>query len=177
MGAKLRTGWREVRRGSTLLALAVVLCTATPHDIDAQVSPPHDNAITANPFLLLFEWFNAEWEHRIGPDKTIGVSVAHFSLDDGGDVYNSLSGLFRVFPQERAPSGFFLGGRLGFHRVDVETQDESALGIGIEVGYTWLLGSEQTWVVSLGAGVTRLFSDAGEGVLPGIRLVNVGWAF
>jgi hypothetical protein len=142
----------------------------------------HDDVITANPFLLLFEWFNAEWEHRTAPNLTAGLAASYFSVDDGQGAYSGLAAFLRVFPQERAPGGFFLGGRLGGHRVDrtFDSYDRFALGLGIEMGYTWLLGSQENFVLSLGAGVTRLFSDAdarGEDFLPGIRVVNVGWAF
>lgn len=164
--------------------LAITVCAATlsalpaTSSAQAEASPP-GNAISANPFLLLFEWFNAEWEHRLAPNASLGVSAARFSVNDGADVYTSLNGLARLYPQERAPSGFFVGGRLGVHRLDLDTigEGESAFGIGIEVGYTWLLGSNQNYVVSLGLGVTRLFADEGESALPGLRLVNVGWAF
>lgn len=172
----------RLARGRVFAAVLALAClVGAPMTVRAQASeaPVHEDVITANPFLLLFEWFNVEWEHRAAPNRTAGVAASYFSVDDGRDSYSSLAAFLRIFPQERAPSGFFMGGRVGGHRVNLTFDDDDpfALGIGIEMGYTWLLGSEENFVLSLGAGVTRLFSDAGDNFIPGIRVVNVGWAF
>jgi hypothetical protein len=55
-------------------------------------------------------------------------------------------------------------------------------GFGLDVGYSWLLGAQERFAVSLGAGAVRLFGgdleDADVNLtLPTIRLINVGVAF
>lgn len=172
----------RLMRGRALASVLALAClVATPMTVRAQEGEAlvHDDVITANPFLLLFEWFNVEWEHRAAPNRTAGLAASYFSVDDGRDSYTSVAAFLRIFPQERAPSRFFMGGRVGVHRINLsfDDDDEWALGFGIEMGYTWLLGSEENFVLSLGAGLTRLFSDRGDNFIPGIRVVNVGWAF
>ena len=103
---------------------------------------------------------------------------------------------FRYYPDGTALSGFCLGPRVGlFHRniyaapesgmdvdgherldSDMELDDDSGLflGVGVELGYAWLLGAEKHLSISMGGGATRVFN--GEAV-PMIRFVNVGWAF
>lgn len=161
---------------------ALLLAAALPAAGVAQDAPPppHDDVVSANPFLLLFEWFNAEWEHRVQDNVTLGLTASYFSFDDVD--YTTGSVLVRFYPQERAPSGFYLGTRAGLHRVAEDNsffdpQEETAFGLGLDVGYTWLFGSRRNFALSLGAGVTRLFTDVGDTFLPSIRLVNVGWAF
>ncbi len=174
---------RSVRTSSWILLAAAMLMAVLPGAARAQGTstvPPHDDVISANPFLLLFEWFNVEWEHRVADNRTIGVSGTHFSASDVNYTTGSL--LLRVYPQERAPGGFFLGAKAGVHHVAEDDSffspdEEVAFGFGLDVGYTWMFGSEQDFVLSLGAGVTRLFTDVGDAFLPSIRLVNVGWAF
>jgi hypothetical protein len=56
----------------------------------------------------------------------------------------------------------------------------AALGIGVDIGYSWLLGPGGSFYVGLGIGATRLFSRELGGVpsvIPSIRLLNVGVAF
>ena len=61
-----------------------------------------------------------------------------------------------------------------------EGESGEALGLGFEVGYTWLLGSRRNVAFSLGAGLTRIVAGDildGPSVLPTVRLLNVGIAF
>ena len=76
--------------------------------------------------------------------------------------------------------GFYRGGRLGVHRGTVHKDEGHTFGLGIDIGYAWLLGANQNFYIGLGIGATRFFGgDLKEDrvVLPSIRLLNIGFAF
>lgn len=154
----------------TLAAVAAASAQTTAPDT---VGPTQ--VVSANPFTL--QWFNAEYERKLTPNVTWGAAGAFFSLDSID--YKNASGVLRYYPSE-ALHGFFLGGRTGVYRLSAVSESATFYGAGFELGYTWLLGRHQNVVVSLGAGVNRLFGGELEGAslaLPSLRLVNVGVAF
>ena len=127
-------------------------------------------------------------EHRIG------IAASYSSFEDDEDDLDAakskyLSGylIYRYYPSAKAPSGFYFGSRLGMTSVELEyldgspTETGTAFGFGLDVGYTWLLGDNQNFAISVGVGATRLFGgdleDDQVGFLPIIRLVNIGVAF
>ena len=167
------------------LLLAVVLGASLPGHASAQapgtkVPVPHDHVLSANPILLLFEWANVEYERKISPTSTVGVAGSWISLDDGHEEYKSVNGFYRYYPQGAALTGFYIGGRLGFHRVTTYSDEGNLFGVGIDVGYSWLLGANRSFYVSMGVGANRLFGEDindGSATLPTLRLVNIGFAF
>jgi hypothetical protein len=173
-------------RMTALLALGVLLGSALPQQARGQEGTrapvPHDQVISANPLLLLFEWFNAEYERKISNTSTAGIGGGWISLDGGDDDYVNVHGFYRYYPQGAALSGFYFGGKLGVHRVETSGADEdgTALGFGIDVGYNWLLGVNRAFYVSIGIGANRLFGldlEDASATLPTLRLVNIGFAF
>src|SRR5262245_32560275 len=68
------------------------------------------NVISANPFLLIAEWFNGEFEHRVSPGGTLGLRASTIKLDDDvGDVrYLNARGFYRYYPKA-ALEGFYVG--------------------------------------------------------------------
>jgi hypothetical protein len=94
-----------------------------------------------------------------------------------------VNGFYRFYPQGAALSGFYIGGRLAYHRVDDDFDDDdegNAFGVGFDLGYTWLLGADRNFYIGLGIGATRLFGgdiDGDRVVIPSIRLINIGFAF
>jgi hypothetical protein len=138
---------------------------------------PHLHVISGNPLLLLAEWFNGEYERKLKETLTVGISGGWLNL--GEDTYSGVVGFLRYYPQEAAFTGFYLGGRGGPHNVDEGEESHTALGIGVDVGYAWLLGPSQSFYVGLGIGATRLFGDLGDAptFIPSLRLINVGVAF
>ena len=148
----------------------------------APVPVPHNQVVSANPFGLIFGWFNAEYERRLTPATTWGVSGSMLDVDDF--EYRNGTALLRYYPQGAALKGFFLGGRTGVYHVSNEdgTGDDSAtfFGAGFEIGYTWLMGPRQRVGVSIGAGANRLFGSDLDGAtltIPSVRVINVGIAF
>jgi hypothetical protein len=163
--------------------LGILLCSLAfgPHVAAAQeVREPvdKDHVISGNPLILLAGWFNAEYERKVMGNVTVGIAGGWLDLDEAD--YTSMSGFFRFYPQEAAFTGFYLGGRAGIHNVEEDDDSNTALGIGVDVGYAWLLGPGRSFYVGIGIGATRLFSgDLGDAssVVPSVRLVNVGIAF
>ena len=49
-----------------------------------------------------------------------------------------------------------------------------ALGIGLELGFTWLLGDSRHLSFSIGGGATWVLDG---GAISIVRLINFGWAF
>ena len=167
-----------------LSAFLVVLGTAGPASAQgaAPVPVPHNQIVSANPFGLIFGWFNAEYERRLTPATTWGVSGS--MLDVELFEYRTANALLRYYPQGAALKGFFLGARTGVHHVsneDAAEDDEATfVGAGFEIGYTWLMGQNQRVAISIGAGANRLFGSDLEGAsltIPNVRLINVGIAF
>jgi len=164
--------------GLGLLSLAVL-----PVRVEAQEGVrepvPHTSVISGNPLILLAGWFNAEYERKIAGNMTAGISGGW--LDLGDDDYTSVGGFLRFYPQQAAFTGFYLGGRVGVHNVEEDDEDsQTAFGIGVDLGYTWLLGPGRSFYVGLGIGATRLFGgDLGDAsaTVPSIRLINIGIAF
>lgn len=167
----------------------VALALLVPSAASAQSPSPigaHTQAVTANPFLTVVGWFNAEYERRLSPTTTWGLSGSLAELDDFR--YRSGKLLLRYYPQEDALSGLFLGGRTGvYHVVDRvgggltgSDDSEAFFAVGVELGYNWLLGRERHFVISIGGGISRLFGgdleDASQSI-PTIRIVNIGVAF
>ena len=177
-----------MRTNVKVLALILFFLALSPLRARAQqeVREPvtHGHVISGNPLILLAGWFNAEYERKVAENMTVGIAGGWLDLDDND--YTNLGGFLRFYPQEAAFTGFYLGGRGGIHRVneahDAGSGDHSstAFGIGIDVGYAWLLGPARSFYVGLGIGATRLFSgDLGDAsaTVPSVRLINVGVAF
>jgi Protein of unknown function (DUF3575) len=175
------------------VACGFVLCAIPVEgsgvEASADSSAAHRHIISSNPILDLFTWYNAEYEFALARSSTIGLAGSFISTDDDED-YRSICGFYRYYPEGAAPAGFFFGGRFGFYDVSdttpYPTADEGSeetatfYGFGIDIGYTWLLGTTRQFALSLGIGAVRIFGEDLEDVpatLPTIRLVNIGIAF
>jgi hypothetical protein len=168
----------------SILILSAVADGGSAAAAGTESSVARRHIVSTNPILDLFTWYNAEYEFRLAPSSTIGMTGSYISIGDDDD-YKSLNGFYRYFPQGVAPAGFFFGGRLGVYDVSDKTDGgkrESATfyGFGIDIGYAWLLGDSQRFALSLGIGAVRVFGGDLEDVaatLPTVRVVNVGIAF
>jgi hypothetical protein len=163
--------------GCILLFLSLGAATASAQTPGGPV-PGNRQTVSANPFLLMYKWFNVEYERRHKEATTWGVSAALLPFDDAD--YGNLSAFYRYYPQGRALDGFFIGGKAGMHRVTAGNASGEFFGAGFELGYDWLLGAEKNFSIGIGAGATRLFGGSLDGVsltVPTLRLVNVGWSF
>jgi hypothetical protein len=145
--------------------------------------------ISTNPILDMFVWYNLEWEISVSPNSTIGAFGGYIKLEDEEDEFtttdNYYSGtiFYRYYPTASF-KGFYLGARFGYYHVEEETADQKSegdfMGMGIDVGYGWLLGKPQRVAIGIGIGAVRIFGGDLEDVqatLPTIRFINVGIAF
>jgi len=138
----------------------------------------HQHVISANPLLLLAGSFNAEYERKQAEYLTVGIAGGWLEQDE--DNYTNVSAFARFYPQGAAFTQFYLGGRAGLYRVDDGEDSRTAFGIGVDIGYAWLLGPGRSFYVGLGIGATRLLQkDLGgaSSTVPSIRLLDVGIAF
>ena len=172
-----------VARSVSVCLFAV--CLLMPSTLRAQTAlegtrlPVANNqVVSANPFLLMAEYVNVEFERKASETGTFGVSASRFGIDDAS--YRNLQAFYRYYPQGAALTGFYIGGRGGVHRVSLDDEAANAFGLGLEIGYGWLFGKDRNFALSLGLGATRLFGgdiDGASPVIPTFRLVNVGWSF
>ena len=171
----------SIRRGVSVVALtALTLTIATSAYAQEGTKTPvgHHQTISANPFGLMVEWFNAEYERKLTDTATFGVSG---STTAWGDVDLTNGNVFmRYYPQGAALTGFFIGGRTGVARAAVDDANATGVVGGFELGYSWLFGAKRHVGLSIGAGVDRLFFGDEldiDLIRPNIRLVNLGIAF
>ncbi len=162
--------------------LVTLATTGFAQESTAGQSAAHNQVISANPFgWILVPWYNGEYERKVTERATIGLSGSKLPWGDAGGVY-SLNMALRYYPSGNAFRGFYLGPRVGMFWVSQEfrtpsgttTSVRTRIGLGLELGYAWLIGSERHLSVSIGGGATRILN--GEPI-PVLRLVNIGWAF
>ena len=138
----------------------------------------NSQVVSTNPFLLMLDYGNVEYERKHTESGTFGASVSRTGI--GRVNYTNVQGFYRYYPQNAALTGFYVGGRGGVHRLEGLRDSAHVFGAGVEIGYSWLFGAERHFALSLGGGVTRLFGGDLEDAsvaLPTLRLVNMGWSF
>jgi hypothetical protein len=170
---------RHLAVAAVIACLSVASATSASAQDGTRPPVPHNQVLSANPFGLMFEWFNADYERKINESTTWGASASFLSLDDDADYVNAQLA-YRYYPQGAALSGFYLGGKGGLHHVGLDDESGQFFGVGFELGYNWLLGAKKNVSIGMGAGATRLFGgdlDGASLTIPTVRLVNVGIAF
>jgi len=179
-----------IARRVGLWAFTVGLCASLTMTVLAQDSrggrlSDHTQLVSTNPFgLILLPWYNAEYEHRAAENLSVIVSASRLDFGEG-EAFSGVNTGLRYYPNGRLFRGFYLGPRIGLFWVsqgDWMLQEEGemyedgfrSLGVGLELGYAWLLGDSRHLSVSIGGGATRVLDG---GAIPIVRLVNMGWAF
>ena len=171
---------RSARRVYACALVVVALCSVAARRANAAAAEDPARpvqSVSANPFTLMFTWFNADYERRFAPNVTWDASGSFFSIDEF--AYKNVNVAIKYYPRA-AMSGFYVGGRTGIYHVSANLAGANFYGAGFEVGYNWLLGKGDHFVVGTGAGVTRLFGGQLTGAtltVPTVRLLNIGYAF
>jgi hypothetical protein len=166
-------------RFGLLVALVLLLPAAlAPRAAEAQqpASTPYQQVISANPFGLLLEFFNAEYERIVTRSSTAGFGGSTFSSDN--DRYLNVDAFWRFYPSGDPLDGWAFGTKAGLTSV---TDAGTYFGFGFDVNRSWLLGANENFYVGVGFGLKRLVGaselDDAPAFIPTIRLVNVGFAF
>ena len=169
---------RSIARYTAAVA-AAVLVTASAAPAQAQ-APVRKNVISANPFGLLLELFNGEYERVVSESATAGVGGSFFTNEDID--YVNADAFFRFYPQADPLDGWAFGAKAGITKID---DVGSYFGFGFDVNRSWLLGRNDNFYVGVGLGLKRLVGVSDEDnpdddllvFIPTIRLINVGIAF
>jgi hypothetical protein len=169
-----------------MLFLLMIPALAMAQEESVKGTPERRYVVSTNPILDMFTWYNGELEVKVACASTLGSSGSFISLEDGDETFLSANLFYRYYPQGQALKGFFFGVRGGVFRVEDKAEEEDEddtgtfYGAGIDIGYSWLMGPNPRFALSLGIGAVRLFGGDLEDValtLPTIRLVNIGIAF
>lgn len=181
-----------MRRLSFVL-LAAALCATTTRAQTVDL-PVQANVLSINPFGFLFEWYNFEYERAFSSTASWSVGLGHLNFGDDDDddetTYTSADVRLRYYPSAEAPTKFSAGIAFGYSRVtdedrliDAVVEEKfDALSIGIDLGYSWLLGRTRQFFIGTGVGAKRLFpigddNDDDETFgYPTLRL-SIGYAF
>jgi hypothetical protein len=166
---------RPFLRSLLMVASALLLPVALATPLAAQ-GTGDQQVISANPFGLLLELFNAEYERVATEASTLGIGGSFIDLED--ENYVNLDVFWRYYPQGTPFDGWAFGAKLGITRVDNGTYP----GFGFDVNRSWLMGANQNFYVGLGFGLKRLLGAGDQDgfdarFIPTIRLVNVGFTF
>ncbi|MEX2572523.1 MAG: hypothetical protein WD737_14580 [Gemmatimonadota bacterium] len=169
-----RTGWRVV---GLLVGLCWIAVSAAPAVSGQETDGPrYQQVVSANPFGILLEVFNAEYERVINESATAGFGGSYLSLDD--DDYLNADVFWRFYVGSRPLEGWAFGAKMGVTNVP---DSGSFFGVGFDANHSWLLGNRDNFYVGLGFGLKRLFGAGDEAfdlqVIPTIRVINVGIAF
>jgi hypothetical protein len=161
----------------------------------AQEAPQQfQNVVSANPFGLLLELFNAEYERVVGESSTVGIGGSFFSsseendfdptLDDVEHTYSNIDVFYRFYPSARPLDGWAFGGKVGVTRVkddDVASGGKTFFGYGFDVNRSWLIGKKNNFYVGIGFGLKKLVGAKDESFdleyIPTFRIINIGFAF
>jgi hypothetical protein len=166
---------RLLRSALMLAAFTVGVLMSQP--ASAQQTPAgHQQVLSANPFGLLLEFFNAEYERIVTESSTAGVGGSTFSSDD--ERYVNADVFWRFYPQGNPLDGWAFGAKVGLTSV---SDHGSFFGFGFDVNRSWLLGANDNFYVGIGFGLKRLLGASDEAFdlrfIPTIRLANIGFAF
>jgi hypothetical protein len=156
-----------------LVAAALGFGAARP----AEAQQQRNNVISANPFGLLIELFNAEYERVVSESSTAGIGGSMYNRED--QDYINADVFFRFYPQGTPPEGWAFGVKAGLTNVP---DSGTYFGFGFDANRSWLLGVNNNFYVGVGFGLKRLLGVSDDEsfdvrFVPTIRLVNVGIAF
>jgi hypothetical protein len=134
--------------------------------------------VSANPFGLLFDLFNAEVERAVSETATAGVGGSTFSRS--GNRYLNADLFARYYVSGSAFEGWNLGVKIGLTSIsgDGVSGSETAFGYGFDINRSWLVGATEQLYISTGVGLKRIIAgDRFVEYVPTLRIVNVGWRF
>jgi hypothetical protein len=197
-----------VKHASFAVAVVILIFGFSELPLNAQQSTESgkQQVFSANPFGLILQLFNAEYERVISGTSTIGFGGSTLKNDHDiypeppiigtnefgfpiydwdnepdpiteTDRYINFDVFWRFYPSGNPLVGWAFGAKLGITSVD----DQTHLGYGFDLNRSWILGPEENFYVGLGFGLKRLIgtteADDLIPVIPTIRIANVGFIF
>lgn len=165
-------------RWTLFVATLAILGVGGAPPVHAQTASPEGTrqVISANPFGLVFEIFNAEYERVVGESSTAGLGGSFVNASD--ESYLNADVFWRFYPGAEPLEGWAFGAKLGI--TNVPDQGTYA-GYGFDLNRSWVLGTRDNFYVGAGFGLKRLIGagdeDFGLEIIPTIRIVNVGIVF
>lgn len=182
---------KRIASTMVLVAFGTLASPASAQDAGTRTPVDRRHTLSTSPIADMLGFINAEYQRKVTDASTIGVSAGTLEVDD--DRYSNVMVFGRYYPQGAALTGFFVGGRVGAHRIGYDTWEydperftstptrrtETRPAIGVDVGYEWLLGAKRNVLIGVGAGAMRLIGTEDDDFLvafPTARL-NVGFAF
>ncbi|HEX6909955.1 MAG TPA: hypothetical protein VF142_06160 [Longimicrobium sp.] len=144
--------------------------------------------ISLLPVHAILGFYAGEYERAVGQTATLGVGTSYFDLSDF--TYATVEAKLRYYPSGDPLRGLSFGVTAGPTFLSEEGTDfgggeteesVTALGVGVEIARSHILGVDRRFYYGYGFGAKRLVfvSDEAEGVevvLPTLRL-SVGYAF
>ncbi len=155
--------------------VGVAATTPAYGQVQETAAPRYQQVISANPFGILLELFNAEYERVITESSTVGIGGSYFSRDD--ESYRNLDLFWRFYLEEATLEGWMFGSKIGLTNIPGEG---NFFGVGFDLNRSWLMGRNENFYIGAGFGLKRLFGTDDSVALkfiPTIRIVNVGIAF
>ncbi|HKG92667.1 MAG TPA: hypothetical protein VKA84_12275 [Gemmatimonadaceae bacterium] len=177
---------RRTVAAATLTLAAVALASASraaaAQVATARLAPARAQVLSIQPVSSIIGLYAAEYERRISETTTFGIgATAWLDEYDDGDYYDGSRGdrdrylsaelKFRYYPGAEPLRGFsfgFTGGVASLTNevyvgsATFERRTTTAGKIGFELDYNWLLGRDERFAVSLGAGAKRLIMREDE---------------
>lgn len=137
---------------SALLVILFALSIPTLSQAQTNAQGNFHQAITTNPFGLIWGMLNASYEQQIAPKNTFTVNATYWSYSDWWTGI-SVGGSYRFYlmqEKERAIKGFSFGplAQLTYWGVDTDYYDYDGgidISIGAEASYKWIF--EGGWTV------------------------------
>jgi hypothetical protein len=179
----------KFKSASFVVAVVILIFGFSELPLNAQQSTESgkQQVFSANPFGLLFQLFNAEYERVISETSTIGFGGSTLRIENETDYdwepdpitetdrYINFDLFWRFYPSGNPLVGWAFGAKLGITSVN----DQTHLGYGFDLNRSWLLGPEENFYVGLGFGLKRLMGAPDDliPVIPTIRIANVGFVF
>ena len=196
----------KVKSVSFAVAVVILIFGFSGPPLNAQQSTESvkQHVFSANPFGLLFQLFNAEYERVISETSTIGFGGSTLRTENetyqgppiigtdafGDPIYDwanepdpiietdryvNFDVFWRFYPSGNPLVGWAFGAKVGITSVS----DATHLGYGFDLNRSWVLGPQENFYVGLGFGLKRLIGAPDDliPVIPTIRIANVGFIF
>ncbi len=178
---------RGIRAPLFTAVIALILVGGPTAASGQTLMPERVNVISANPFGLIFNLFNAEYERAITESVTVGVGGS-FGGGEGEDdfgvtqetSYFNGDVFARFYPTGTPFEGWNFGAKIGVTSQEGWEESSTNFGYGFDANRSWLMGVNNNFYVGVGFGLKRLVGDLPDGglrVVPTFRIINVGFAF